>query len=108
MTKSHCFRVKLKPDALPKLQEWSAKLQGELPEVRRLLEQEGVTVESVFLENAADGSYLIYYLRSDDLDRANKIAAASQHPIDVYHRSVMQSVIAERTELQCLLDVATE
>jgi hypothetical protein len=103
-----CFKVKLKPNAVALAREWSAHLNSQISEVRQLLKDEGMTLESVFLEQSGDGDFLIYYLRSPDLKRTREISRASQHPIDVYHREIMKRISENSVQLECLLDASSE
>lgn len=99
-----CYRIKLKPNSVPLVREWAARLNQEKDEVRKLLKDEGMTLESVFLEQGSDGDFLVYYIRSHDLKKTREVSQASQHPIDIYHRQVMKQIAEKYTELECLLD----
>ncbi|RZI53672.1 MAG: hypothetical protein EOP12_05650 [Pseudomonas sp.] len=72
-----------------------------------LLRDEGVQIESVFLEETESGASLIYYLRSADPVRAREVSRSSTDPIDLYHQKVMKEISAGWTRLECLLDVGT-
>jgi hypothetical protein len=74
-------------------------------EVLATLQDEGVTVESAFLERTADGDYLIYYMRAADRQRAAGAAAQSTHPIDQYHQSFKRETWEEATTLELLVDL---
>jgi hypothetical protein len=50
-------------------------------------------VESVFLEEAEDGHYLIYYMRAHDFEKAREKAQSDPLPIDVYHGTIMKEVV---------------
>ena len=67
--------------------------------------EEGVTVESYFLETGPEGDYLIAYMRADSLDEAARVAAVSDHEIDRYHQKVKQKAWGERTVLEPLVDL---
>lgn len=103
-----CFKVKLKPNMVRLVREWSARLNSEMDEVRRLLKDEGMVLESVFLEQGKVGDFLIYYVRSPDLKGTQEIFGASQHPIDVYHRKIMKEIAESSVRLECLLDAGGE
>lgn len=103
-----CYRIKLNPGSVPLVRQWAARLNSEMAELKILLKNEGMSLESVFLEVSSDGEYLIYYLRSPDLKKTHEVAQASQHPIDIFHREVMKKVCGELTELECLLDAKGE
>jgi hypothetical protein len=79
-------------------------LAAQRDEVLATLQDEGVTVESAFLERAADGDYLIYYMRAADRQRAAGAAALSAHPIDQYHQSFKREAWEGPTTLELLVD----
>jgi len=106
--KVQCHRVKIKEGSLPKIEEWSTKLNQEIDQVKETLTRENVQVESVFLEEASDGYYLIYYMRANDFEKARRIAQQEPLPIDEYHEVVMKEVVIEGKNLRCLLDVSIE
>ena len=103
-----CYRIKLNPNSVPLVREWAARLNNEMTEVKKLLKEEGMSLESVFLEKGADGDFLVYYLRSPDLKKTREVSQASQHPIDIYHRQVMKQIAESHNELECLLDATGE
>ena len=100
-----CKRIRLKPGSLPRVYEWARTLTARRDEALATLENEGVTVESAFLERAADGDYLVYYMRAHDLQQASGAAAQSTHPIDQYHQSFKRETWEERTTLELLVDL---
>jgi hypothetical protein len=100
-----CKRIRLKPGSVPRVYEWARMLAARRDEVLATLQGEGVTVESAFLERAADGDYLIYYMRASDLQRASGAGARSTHPIDRYHQSFKREAWEDRTTLELLVDL---
>ncbi len=100
-----CFKIKLQPNSIPLVREWAARLNSQLDQVKELLKKEGMTLESVFLEQSLDGDYLIYYLRSPNLKKTREISMSSGHPIDVFHRDFMKKIFESSVNLECLLDV---
>lgn len=103
-----CYRIMLNPNSVPLIREWALRLIQEKDEVRNLLKNEGMILESVFLDQGPNGDFLVYYIRSPDLQKAREVSQASQHPIDIYHRQVMKQIAASSTELECLLDANGE
>ncbi len=98
-----CYRIKLKPGSLPKVEEWASRLNSEKSEVAKLLVNEGVSIESVFLEDTSEGQFLIYYLRAKSLKAAQEAVALSQHPIDVYHRETLTEITEDFSVLRSLV-----
>ena len=64
-----CVKVRLKPGSLPRVQAWAAELNNRRDEVMATLRDEGVVIESVFL----DGEALVYYLKAKDLAHAQAV-----------------------------------
>jgi len=95
-----CVRVRLRDGALPRVREWAAELTARRHEVLETLRDEGVVVESVFL----DGEELVYYLKARSLEHARATFAHSQHAIDAYHAEFKAATFAEQRELELLLD----
>jgi hypothetical protein len=95
-----CVRVRLEPGSLPRVREWAAELNARRDEVLATLRDEGVRVESVFL----DGETLVYYLRADSIATAREVYAGSQQAIDAYHQRFKDKTFAERTQLELLVD----
>jgi hypothetical protein len=60
-----CVKVRLRPGSLPRVEAWAAELNARRDEVLATLRDEGVVVESVFL----DGEALVY-LKAKDVGQA--------------------------------------
>jgi hypothetical protein len=95
-----CVRVRLVPGSLPRVRAWAAELNARRDDVLATLRDEGVRVESVFLE----GETLVYYLKADSLNRARDVYARSKHAIDAYHQRFKDETFAEQTQLELLID----
>ena len=94
------MRVRLEPGSLLRVREWAAELNARRDEVLATLRDEGVRVESVFL----DGETLVYYLKADSIDQARDVYARSEHAIDTYHQRFKDETFAEQTQLELLID----
>ncbi len=99
-----CVRIRLKPGSLERVREWATELSRRPDEVLTTLREERVWVESVFLERTADGDFLVYYMRADDLDAAREVAKRSPHPIDAYHAQFKQEAWESSEQLELLID----
>jgi hypothetical protein len=95
-----CVRVRLVPGSLPRVREWAAELNARRDEVMATLRDEGVRIESVFLE----GETLVYFLKADSVDRARDVYARSKHAIDAYHQRFKDETFAGQTQLELLID----
>jgi hypothetical protein len=55
-------------------------------ETIQTLENEGIIVESVFLDRIGEDNFLIYYIRANDIDKVLEIYNKSTAAIDIYHK----------------------
>ncbi|MFP8878992.1 MAG: DUF6176 family protein, partial [Myxococcota bacterium] len=63
-TEVQCVRIRLKPGCRSRAHEWAATINRRRSEALVTLEDEGVEIESVFLDAAPDGDFLVYYMRA--------------------------------------------
>ena len=88
-----CHRMKL-PDSLERVRAWQRELNQRPEELLATLRDEGVSIESVFIDEVNGDAYLIYYMRAIDLHESRQTARRSTHAIDEYHQAVMKAVRA--------------
>jgi hypothetical protein len=105
VTEVSCTRIRIKPGSVLRVREWAAHIKAHREEALATLVEEGVTVESVFLESSADGDFLIYLMRAASIEYAHKVGADSVAPIDAYHKKFMQEVRSEVQQLELLVDL---
>ncbi len=80
-----CGRIKIKDGAMEEVKEWFRVLNERKQELIEAFTLEGVWVESIFLERAQDGDYLIYYMRQNDLEKAFTALGKCGLPIRLFH-----------------------
>ena len=102
---TRCVRVRIRQGSLDAVHEWARTINGRREEAVATLRNELVRIESVFLETAADGNFLIYYMRGIDLSTSQKVARASEHPIDAYHQNFMRAHTEGGEILELLVDL---
>lgn len=107
-TRVLCNRIKLRPGSLERVREWAETLNERRDEALATLRDEGVTIESAFLERATDGDFLIIYMRASDLDSAVGAAAHSAHPIDAYHQEFKREAWQGGEALELLVDLVLD
>lgn len=95
-----CVKVQLRPGSLPRVRAWAEELNGRRDEVLATLRDEGVVVESVFL----DGEQLVYYLKAESIERAREVYARSEHAIDAYHQAFKDATFEGQESLELLVD----
>jgi len=109
MSEVVCTRIALNPESSALIREWGKTLNDvRRSEALATMIQEGVTVESYFLDSRPEGDYLIAYMRADSLEEAARVASTSAYGIDRYHQEVKEAAWGERTMLEPLVDLAIE
>ena len=73
-------------------------------EVREVMENEGIILESIFLEHAADGDYLVLYQRAASLVKANEAFVASSRPLDIATRQFIAETWESAQALELVFD----
>jgi hypothetical protein len=99
-----CVKVRLERGSLDRVRAWAAELNRRGSEVLATLRDEGVVVESVFLDRTDDGDYLVYYMKARSLEAAREAVDRSHHAIDAYHEQFKQDTWASRERLELLID----
>jgi hypothetical protein len=99
-----CVKVRLRPGSLERVREWVRELQARSDEVLATLRDEGVLVESVFLDSDEHGDFLVYYMKARNLAAASETARRSAHPIDRYHQQFKVDTWEDQTPLELLID----
>jgi hypothetical protein len=100
-----CGRIKIKDGALNEVKYWFQTLNSKKEELLYAFSQEGVWLESVFLEHAKDGDYLIYYTRQDDLKTVYEVLAKLGLPIRLFHVECWKKCCDECIVLEPLFDL---
>jgi hypothetical protein len=105
MYETVCTRIKLKPGSVERVREWAAEINRRSDEALSTLRDEGVVVESAFLDSSDEGDFLVYYMKAKDMSRAREVARNSTHAIDKFHRGVMREICESGQGLELLLDL---
>ncbi|HEY0030228.1 MAG TPA: DUF6176 family protein [Bacteroidia bacterium] len=102
--KSGCVKIKIKEGMLSRVYEWKEFLNSNKEEVIESLRQEGVFLETVFLDKQGEDNYLIYYMRFRDEEKAKAAFSQSKLNVDKYHAQFKQEVFVGKQELELLID----
>lgn len=97
-------KIKLKKGSEEKVKEWAHYFKKNHDKVKQLIQNEGVLVESAFLDKDGDNTYLFYYMKVKDRAKMREVFQKSDDPIDVYHKNFMNEVIDETYEMKPLID----
>jgi hypothetical protein len=102
-----CFKVQLRKACIDDVRAWFKTLQVRENETLETLKNEGVLVESVFLERHGEIDFLIYYIKAKDISYAGEVAKKSLLPIDLYHKECREKFCEGHEKLEQLLDLNT-
>jgi L-rhamnose mutarotase len=83
MPQSECIRIRLKPGMTDKFVEWAKQVPTRMEEVKASMTEQGVLEQSIFLERAADGDFIVLYWKVVDAERARAIFQNSKRKIDL-------------------------
>lgn len=103
-----CAKVWLQPGSEERVRAWASHVQTHRAQALRSLENEGVTVESVFYDSSTDQPCLIYYMRSSSEAQAIAVAKRSALAIDAYHQSFKRDTWTRVERLELLVDLCRE
>lgn len=99
-----CGRTKLKANCLDKVYAWAKELNDRSSEAYETMANEGVFVECSFLEKAADGEYLIYFIKCESIAKMREVSANSKHSLDIFHREFRDECCDGGVRLETLID----
>ena len=102
---TRCVKIKLKPNSLEKVREWAKTLNDREPEALATLRDESVILESVFLDQTAEGDFLIYLMKAESFAQAKAAVEKSSHPIDQYHQNFKRECWEDGKKLEMLVDL---
>lgn len=103
-----CVKVWLEPGSENLVREWARYIVEHRAEALQTLQEEGVSIESVFFDASSDTPCLVYYMRSVSQQRAQAVANRSAHAIDAYHRAFKKATWSRVERLELLVDLAAD
>ena len=103
--KTICIKTKLKKEFIDEIRQWFQTLKESREETLESLENEGVHVESAFLDKQGNDLYLIYYLKAEDIAKAYEVFNKSDLAIDHYYKKCWKKYCEGREVLEELLDI---
>lgn len=102
---TRAFRIRLKPDSLPRVREWAAEIARRRGEALATLRGETVLLECFFLEQTPEGDFLIGVMTAESFERSAAAAATSVHDIDAYHQTFKRDTWDSGQRLELLVDL---
>jgi hypothetical protein len=100
-----CAKVWLKPGSDERVREWAKYISNHRMEALQTLQEEGVTIESVFFDTTGDNPCLIYYMRSASQAEALAVAERAVNAIDDYHKAFQREAWVKVERMELLLDL---
>jgi len=100
-----CGRIKIKEGSQEEVRHWFQVLNDRKDELIEAFALEEVWIESIFLEHAVDGDYLIYYMRQNDLEKAFTALGKFGLPIRLFHVDHWKKCCHECILLEPLFDL---
>lgn len=85
--------------------EWAAFVTANREQALESMAAEGVTIESVFLQEAEEEAFLVYYMRTASIERAQQVASESASAIEKYHREFKRKAWKTVSRLELILDL---
>ncbi|WP_458208462.1 DUF6176 family protein [Haladaptatus sp. NG-SE-30] len=89
------MKQKIKEGKTQRLKEWMAEIRMREEEAIETYENEGMYSESAFIERTDEGDFLVYYMESEDAQRAHEAFENSTHEIDREHKEVMEETLED-------------
>lgn len=102
---TRCVKIKLKPDSIEKVRTWAKTINERRDEALATLRDEGVILESVFLDQNSEGDFLIYVMKAESFERAMETFEKSVHAIDEYHQNFKKECWEDGKRLEMLIDL---
>ena len=99
------FIVKYKVKNLEAIREWAKTINSRKNEAFETLKIEKVYFECAFLDRQADGWYVIYFMKCEDIKNAFEILKKSKSTLDDYHKEVLGKNLGKPTVLETLIDL---
>lgn len=101
-----CYKIKLKTKNPQDIYKWFNEYQKRESEFKKSLQEEGLFVESVFLDKDDNGDlFLIYYMKGKDIQKAIDIFKKSTSDIDKFHQSNIDKYYKDPKILEKIFDI---
>jgi L-rhamnose mutarotase len=95
MTETVLVKQEIRPEKVQDLKDWMDEVRNRMDEIVETLQDEGVKTESVFLEDSAQGAFLVTYMEAEDVQKAQQTFAESTNEIDVQHKQTLEECLVD-------------
>jgi hypothetical protein len=100
-----CVRIKLKPHALEKVRAWAHEVNSRNHEAYEILKDEGVSIESAYLDEVGGDYYLVYFMKAKDLSHSAKVNPNDSESLGAYHQRFKKECWESVKVLENLIDL---
>lgn len=97
-------KYKVKEGMQKEVLEWAKLLNEQKIQVLESLRDEGVVIEIAYLDNQADGLYLVYILKAQDIAKAFQRLKESTREVDILHKAILSKTLEAPEKFQALID----
>lgn len=95
MTEVTLIKQRVDPERVTQLKDGMEDIRNREKEAIETLRNEGVYTETAFLEETAEGTFLVTYVEAEDLERVWEAFEESTHEIDREFKQVMQDCLED-------------
>jgi hypothetical protein len=103
-----CGMIKLKANSLDTVRQWTKVMNERKNEALQTIQNEGITVESVFLAKIGGDDFLVYYIRANDLQKSREVFKNSLMEIDLIHQQFKKDCWDVVSSTELLLDLESK
>lgn len=100
-----CIKTKVKAGYIEEVRRWFKELRNRQDEVLETMRNEGVVVESAFIDKRDEDFYIIYYMKANNVEKAYEVFSKSTSPIDIYFKESWRTYFEGRIVLEEVLDL---
>ena len=83
MPSSECMRIRMKRGMTDKFVQWAKQVPKRMDEVKASMMEQGVLEQSIFLERAPDGEFIVLFWKVADPEKARAAFQNSTRKIDL-------------------------
>lgn len=105
MAETRCVKILLKPNSIERVHAWANEINSRKDEALATFKDEGVIIESVFLDQNSEGDFLIYFMKAESFEKAKNAVQKSIYDIDEYHQQFKKDCWLDGKKLENLIDL---
>jgi hypothetical protein len=99
-----CIKVRIHPERIAEARQWLEMMNERGDETLELIQEEGIAIESVFVEENDDGMFLYQYVRAPSLQAAHEAFQSSENPMAAETQRFVERTWVEASPLTLVAD----